>query len=222
MPHPAAELLNRARQAHKQERFADAETDLLTAVEICRDSGDRGALAVALRQLGEAQRHLDNAANALKSYEEAVTLMRSDAEPQRLAHTIRHLGDVYEEPGEPDLVRPCYKEALAMYRSDEQSNPMNVANAVRAFAVHLYDAGELERSMPLWEEARATYRSFGIHAGVAGCSVRLARVARHQCDDALVQQCLVEAKAAAAESGEDDTLAYVKSMAKELAWKNRD
>jgi len=133
-----------------------------------------------------------------------------------LAHTIRHLGDVYQDQGNPDLARPCYEEALAIYRGDEKSRPMNVANAVRAFAVHLYDAGELETSAPLWEEARETYRSFGINAGVAECSIRLARIARHRGDDALAAQRLAEAKAAAEESGDEDTVAYVLSVAKEI------
>jgi len=216
MPHPAAELLNRAQQAHREERFADAKKDLLVAVEICRESGDGKALAIALRQLGEAERRLGNSTEALKSYEDALALMREDAEPQLLAHTIRHLGDVYQDQGNPDLARPCYEEALAIYRGDEKSRPMNVANAVRAFAVHLYDAGELETSAPLWEEARETYRSFGINAGVAECSIRLARIARHRGDDALAVQRLAEAKAAAEESGDEDTVAYVLSVAKEV------
>jgi hypothetical protein len=98
----------------------------------------------------------------------------------------------------------------------EKSRPMNVANAVRALAVHLYDAGELETSAPLWEEARETYCSFGINAGVAECSIRLARIARHRGDDALAAQRLAEAKAAAEESGDEDTVAYVLSVAKEI------
>lgn len=205
--HTAAELLNRARQAHQEERFADAKRDLLAAVKICRESGPGKALAVALRQLGEAERRLGNPAGALRSYEEAVALMREDTEPLVLAHTMRHLGDVHQVQGAPERARPCYEEALAIYRSNEQSHPLNLANAIRAFAVHLDDADELQRSAPLWEEARNTYRSFGVHAGVAECSVRLARIARRQCDDELVREQLAEAQTAAEKSGGGESLA---------------
>ena len=214
MSHPAAELLNRARQAHKKERFADAKRDLLAAVKICRESGPGKALAVALRQLGEAERRLGNPAGALRSYEEAVALMREDTEPLVLAHTIRHLGDVHQEQGRPEQARPCYEEALAIYRINEQSHPLHLANAIRAFAAHLHDADELQRSAPLWEESRNTYRFFGIHAGVAECSVRLARIARHQSDDEAADQQLAEARTAAEKSGDDELLAFVaKTMA---------
>ena len=167
-----------------------------------REMGDSKAVAVALRQLGETERRLGNTAEALKSYEEAVALMRQNPEPQRLAHTIRHLGDVYQEQGKPDSARPCYEEALAIYRSDSQAHLMDVANAVRAFAAHLHDAGELDRSEPLWEEARTTYRAKGIHAGTTECSLRLARVARQRGDEALLAQHLAEARAAAEESSD--------------------
>ena len=216
MSHPAAELLNRARQAHKEERFADAKRDLLAAVKICRESGPGKALAVALRQLGEAERRLGNPAGALRSYEEAIALMREDVEPLVLAHTMRHLGDVHQEQGAPDRARPCYEEALAIYRSDEQSHPMNLANAIRALAVYLYDADELQCSAPLWEEARITYRSFGVHEGVVECSVRLARITRHQGDDALAREQLAEAQTAAKKSGDDESLAYVAKAVAEI------
>ncbi|MCY4586675.1 MAG: tetratricopeptide repeat protein [Bryobacterales bacterium] len=213
MSHSAAELLNRARQAHQEERFTDAKRDLLAAVKICRESGPGKALAVALRQMGETERRLGNPAGALRSYEEAVALMREDTEPLVLAHTMRHLGDVHQEQGGPEQARPCYEEALAIYRSNEQSHPLNLANAIRAFAAHLYDADELQRSAPLWEEARNTYRSLGIHAGVAECSVRLARIARHQSDDQVADKQLAEARTAAEKSGDDEWLASVAKAA---------
>lgn len=216
MPHPAADLLNRSREAYREERYADAKKDLLAAAELCRDLGGGKPLAVALRQLGEAERRLGNRAAALKAYEEAIALMRKIPEPRLLAHTVRHLGDVHQEQGNPQLARPFYEEALAIYRGDKQSHPMDVANAVRAFAAHRYDAGELEQSGPLWEEARETYGRFEIHAGVAGCSIRLAHIAKHQGNHALAQRRLAEARAAAEASDEEDALANVARAEKEL------
>ena len=71
-----------------------------------------------------------------------------------------------------------------------------------------------QRSAPLWEDARNTYRLFGIHTGVAECSVRLALIARHQSDDEAADKQLAEARTAAEKSGDDELLAFVaKAMA---------
>jgi hypothetical protein len=51
------------------------------------------------------------------------------------ACAVRHLGDAYSYAGWVAQAEPCYVEALSIYRREHQAHPLDVANAVRAFAV---------------------------------------------------------------------------------------
>ena len=126
------------------------------------------ARAQELKRRGESARHQD-APMARLCYEEAVAMFREVDEPLVLAHTIRHLGDVYHEQGRPDLAEPCYHEALGLYRSHEDGPSLDLANALRSFAVLRW-----EQTRALWEEVRGLYTAVGIEAGVKESAARIA------------------------------------------------
>lgn len=217
MSHPAADLLARAERAHRERRFDDSKTALVEAVEISRAAAPpQRPLAVALRRLGEAERRTDNPQGARAAYEEAVALMREDSEPLRLGHTLRHLGEVYQEQGQSDPARRCLEEAVAIYRDNEPIPSPNLANAVRALAVHLEEGGALDGAEPLWQEACGIYRSFGVHAGVAEACVRISVIVRGRGENALARRHLAEAEEAARQSEDPDTIDYVAMAAAEF------
>lgn len=117
-------------------------------------------------------------ADARRSYEEAVSLLREEGDPFRLAHTLRHLGDVLREAGRSSDAEPCYREALAMYRGQEGTLPLDLANAIRPLAILETAAGRGREARELWEEARALYEAVGVREGVAECAQQLARLGR--------------------------------------------
>ena len=175
-------LLQQARQARRENRLADAQRDLLLAVDLLRQEGDRAELAQVLRDLGELERRLPDAEAARQHYEESVALFREVGEPLRLAHTVRHLGDVHYEAGRAELAEACYHEALALYRCHEHAPPLDLANAIRSLALLKDHAGAAEEARALWQEAHDIYAAFDVQAGVAECAARLARLARRQRD----------------------------------------
>src|SRR2546423_10945899 len=65
----------------------------------------------------------------------AVASLRKVDDPLRLAHKVRHLGDAYYYAGRWSLAEPCYLEALSIYRRHENRQPLDLANAIRSFAV---------------------------------------------------------------------------------------
>src|SRR2546430_2716637 len=107
MDNDAESLLERAKQAQKEGKRADARRNLLKAVNLLRQGGHRAELAKGLRIRGELERRTPAAEEARLHYEEAVAIFREGGEPLRLAHTIRHLGEVHYESGRPDLAEPC-------------------------------------------------------------------------------------------------------------------
>ncbi len=123
--------------------------------------------------LGQIERDEDRAENALPYYQEAVSLCRDERDSLRLAHTVRHLADLHRGAGRLELAASCYDEALALYRAHEHTAPLDLANAIRGFAL-LQDArGDSEEGRRLWKEARALYLAAGVREGVEECSARL-------------------------------------------------
>ena len=171
------QLLNTADQARKDHRLEDGRKHLVDAVELCRQSGTRLDLAHALTRLGQIERDLRNSAAALAYYDEAAAIYRSGNDALRLSHTVRHLGDIHREIGRSDLAQSCYSEALLIYRSQQETPPLDLANALRGQAIMKQELGELAAARALWQEAHDLYSAVNVPAGVAESSRQLARLA---------------------------------------------
>jgi tetratricopeptide (TPR) repeat protein len=136
----------------------------------------RRQLIQGLKGLGQIERDLNKGDAALAFYEEAVALCREHGDALLLAHTVRHLGDIHQDAGRDDSAAPCYHEALSIYRSHKETSPLDLANAVRPFALHKERVGQVEEAKRLWAEARDLYGVANVSQGVAESSRRLARL----------------------------------------------
>ena len=176
MSEQTEKLRHRATVARRQSRLEDARRDLTEAVALCRKEQEETDLASALAGLAQIESDLHDAPAALKNYEEAVTIYRARGDSQRLAHTIRHVGDIHRRQKQAKLAEPCYRETLELYRRDEKTPPLDLANALRGFALLKDDIGQQLQAKPLWEEARDLYAAVGVKEGVAEASRRLALI----------------------------------------------
>src|SRR5437763_8837875 len=136
----------------------------------------------------------------------AVASLRKVDDPLRLAHRVRHLGDAYYYAGRWALAEPCYVEALSIYRRHERTRPLDLANAIRSFAVLKDEVGATEQSQRLWQEAHDLYVGLNVSAGLAESAARLALLARRHGDLARSRECLIEANAAADATADAETL----------------
>jgi tetratricopeptide (TPR) repeat protein len=177
MSEQSEKLCLRAVAARRENRLDDAKRDLFEAVAACRAERDEVDLANALVGLAQIESDLQHAAEALKNYEEAVAIYRAKNDSQRLAHTIRHVGDIHRRQKRADLAEPCYREALELYRRDETTAQLDLANALRGFALLQEDKGEPLQAKVLWDEARGLYAAVHVREGVAESSRRLALLA---------------------------------------------
>src|ERR1700754_668798 len=85
------------------------------------------------------------AAEARSFYSEAAALLR-DGQPLRAAHALRHAGDILRESGAFADARPYYDEALTIYRGHEASPVLDLANALRGFALLLEEVGQKQQA----------------------------------------------------------------------------
>lgn len=178
MPEHWEKLLNDALQARREGRHQDAKRELGEAVDLCRNASPRTELARALSALGQIERDLHNTEAALQHYQEAVAIYRTEAHSERnelrIAHTIRHVGDIHRSAGRSALAELCYDEALNLYRANQQTTPLDLANAIRGLAILKADTGDSPQAVSLWTEARDLYAVAGVKEGVAESNRRLA------------------------------------------------
>jgi len=146
-----------------------------------------------------------------------VASARQGDDPLRLAHRIRHLGDAYYYAGRWASADGCYVEALSIYRRHERTPVLDLANAIRSFAVLKDEVGATERSQVLWQEAHDLYVTLKISAGVAESAARLALLARRHGDLVRSRQFLNEASAAADVADDPETRQYISHVAAQLA-----
>ena len=142
-------------------------------------------------------------------YKAAVAALRTVGDPLKLAHAVRHLGDAYSHAGKATLAEPCYVEALSIYRVHGNRHPLDLANAVRSYAVLKDQAGAAEDARQLWQEAHDLYVSVHVPAGVAESGARLALLARQQGDLQRSREWLDRAITAAGQADDLETLRYV-------------
>jgi tetratricopeptide (TPR) repeat protein len=142
----------------------------------------------------------------------AVASLRKVDDPLKLAHAVRHLGDAYYYAGRAAQADLCYVEALSIYRSHEHPRPLDLANAIRSFAVLKDYVGADKEARPLWQEAHDLYVAVNATAGVAESAARLALLARRQGDFPLSREWLTEASAAAYLTDDPETLQYLREV----------
>jgi tetratricopeptide (TPR) repeat protein len=169
-------LLKLGYQARREERLADAKAHFAEAVELCRISGDNAMLAQALTGLGQIERDLGQLDAAVMLYLEAAELYRAMDRPLALAHTVRHVGDILRNQVRLDLAEPHYREALEIYRSHGETPPLDLANAIRGYALLKAGTGHKDEAAILWQEAGGLYAQVGVQAGVAESEAQVARL----------------------------------------------
>jgi tetratricopeptide (TPR) repeat protein len=166
------EVMSEARRL-RFENPAEAQRLFEKAVEESRKQKSPRRLIQALKGLGQIARDLHSNDVALRLYQEAVGMCRKDKDALLLAHTIRHVGDIHQDMKRHDLAAPCYEEALAIYRSHRETSTLDLANAVRPFALLKESAGAIDEAKELWSEARDLYAAASVAEGVKECSRRL-------------------------------------------------
>jgi tetratricopeptide (TPR) repeat protein len=172
----AETLLERGYQARRENRLAEAKACFEEAVGQCRAADDSAMLARALTGLGQIERDLQETAAALGHYEDAVAIYRTLDDALVLAHTVRHVGDILRNQGKLESAAPCYGEALGIYRRHEETPPLDLANAIRGYALLKASVGDKEEAAKLWQEAGVLYAAVGVDVGVAESARQVAQL----------------------------------------------
>jgi len=166
-------LLELARIAKKERRLEEAAELFRKALTECVPSDSPALCATLYEELAYVERNLQDLNTSLKLYRQASRVYRDLDSPLKAAHTMRHAADILREQKKLDEAGPLYAEALEIYRKHKDTPPLDLANAIRGFALLKEDVGDRTEALMLWREARDLYELTGIEAGVLESSRRI-------------------------------------------------
>ena len=125
---------------------------------------------------GRQARNEGNFPAAREHYAEAARIYREQDDVLAYAHTIRHIADIYRQERNSVAAKPLYEEALELYRSNLDTKLLDLANAVRPYALLNEQQGNFDLARKLWQEARHLYGSIRLDVGVSECDAHLTQL----------------------------------------------
>ena len=199
------------------DQFRERLENARSHVESARNTGDKTALAHALKALGNIERRppiLRDA--ALDTYAEAAQLYHELALSLDEGWVLRHIGIIHEYADRLQDAEKFYDRALSLFRSNADGNTLDYANTVRYPAVIKNRLGKREEARLLWEEAAKRYKDVSAPAGEAEAAAWLTIFAMEGHDLKLAGSWFEKAKDAADRAGDKDTFKFIQDVRKRL------
>ena len=165
--------------AQRQGDFARANTLLEESLATFREVGDKGGIAIALRNLGLVALWQDDNDQAATLFGESLALFLELGDKGGIAISLRLLGQS-EARGDYDRARQLFEESLALCR--ELGDKAGIANSLRFLGSVIILKGDYKRATALLEESLALCRELGDRDGIAFTLLLLGAVAQFQDD----------------------------------------
>ena len=120
------------------------------------------------------QAHKENDLPAARAhYAEAARVYRDQNDSLSYAHTIRHIADMYLDESNLAEAKPLYEESLEIYRGNLNTKLLDLANAIRPYALLNEKSGKPDVAKQLWQEAKNLYSSLRVEQGIRECDTHL-------------------------------------------------
>ena len=159
------ELLHKAWDYRVRAQYSEANTCLEKARSLCliEDNALLGRIAHIDRQIAADQDQWELAA---EYGWKAIEYYKNASEPLKTAHALRHQADIMCHLDCGIEAHALYQKALELYRHNEKTATIDLANALRAFALNLVDMGLKNKAKEMWQETAKLYAKIGLSDGV--------------------------------------------------------
>jgi tetratricopeptide (TPR) repeat protein len=168
-------LLERVRQLRRTNKPDQIPSLIKRAYGLC-ENGDAFSLGKIHSLQAQFMRDQGALIESKKYYNQALDCFEKLNLETTVAHTLRHIADVERELGEVDDANDHYQKALNMYRSGADTSPLDLANALRGYALLHEDMDHKEKAKAMWKEAMMLYQKSKISEGVQECESHLAKL----------------------------------------------
>lgn len=159
------DLLQRAWDHRRRAEFSAAHECLEKARTLCRieDHLYLGRIAHIDRQIAADQDEWELAA----SYGwKAIEYYKNAGDTLKIAHAYRHQADIMRQMDCGIEAHALYKKALLIYMVNNKRAAKDRANALRGYALNLYDMGRKDQAKQVWQEIAELYTEIGLLEGV--------------------------------------------------------
>jgi tetratricopeptide (TPR) repeat protein len=119
--------------------------------------------AYSLRETGDTE-------GALDAYQRTAEAYEREGDTLGEAHAVRHVGDILRGLQRCREADRHYERALELYNTRDDRLDLDLANALRGYALSLEAQGK--DATALWQRAHALYEAAGVEAGVAESRAR--------------------------------------------------
>ena len=152
------------------------------SVGLCRQLGDKPAVAGALHKLSTAALFQGDLGRARTLFEESVALWREFGDRARIAEPLNALGTVLLEQGDPERATTLFEESLEIGRASEDQ--LSTARALYSLAYAALERGEYGPAMALIAESMDIFQQLGHTLSIVYCLEIAAGVAAMRKDAA--------------------------------------
>lgn len=162
--------------AKRRENDYDAAKKLVDeAYQLCEeDDYDHLGRVFHIYMQFESDHH--NYEDALKLEHRALAYYQKGEDTGKIAHAIRHVADLQSQLGRTKEAVENYEKAIKTYRSPESNSDMDLANALRGYAIALEKSGEKKDALKTWKEVKGLYGKYDIQEGVDEASHSIQKI----------------------------------------------
>jgi len=135
------------------------------SIDINRTLGNKGGVAVSLREIANVQASLGNSEAALATYGQALSLDREIGAKKNIADTFIDMGVVLEGRGQYDKALDLYKQSLQMQRDlgDETNQAVCLNNIGNIYLAQ----GKTDDALTYYQQALQLRQKLGAAADIA-------------------------------------------------------
>ncbi|OJJ16125.1 hypothetical protein BKI52_35755 [marine bacterium AO1-C] len=167
--------LQQAKQFRQNNDYNASLNILNQAYNVCAKN-DYASLGKIYAFFGQIERDQQALNKALLMYNKALGEFRKISDNVKVTHTVRHIADLHQALGQHHIAEENYQMVLTSYRKSEETAGLDLANALRGFALLQEGLGNNTAAKNAWTEARAIYLSADIQAGVEECDGHLVKL----------------------------------------------
>ncbi len=141
--------------------------------------------ALILQAVGIAYKHLNKPAEALRNYEDSITINRRLGQKRGVAASLDEIAQIQDSMGKTDDALKSYNEALGIRR--DIGAKKEVGDTIINIASEYTDRGLYDKALPMFKEALQIQREAGDEAYQAICLNNIGNIylARGENDDAV-------------------------------------
>lgn len=158
-------LLEDAWVRRRENNYKEAETLVTKAKELCKED-DFIFLGRIYHVTMQFEYDRKNYTKALQLCQESLSYYKKSKDLNKIAHSTRHIADLEYHLGNYDNSEEFYKASLKLYRENKNTNSLDMANALRGYAILLEKNKKGLEAIQIWTGAKQYYEASNIKAGI--------------------------------------------------------